>query len=144
MVTHAFKAARVRNLHCKALKWPLSRIEVRGIDPPPDDYSFPHHEDYLGSVEVGRPKTGAGRMAWEEGEKRACREWEGDLYGVRADEKGNLGLGAKRKRRGWGGERGVDILWEGEGEGVRGLVAWKGGESGKEVFPEGLPWEEEG
>lgn len=86
------------------------------------------------------------RMIWEEGERRACAEWEKDLYGVGENEDGK-GLGAKRRKRGWVGDdsnKGV-VVWEGEGEGdgVRGLLEWRGGKDGKEVFPGRLPWEGE-
>lgn len=77
---------------------------------------------------------------WEEGEDGACREWERDLYGL--DEEG---LGAKRKRRGWMGD-GVIELWNGDEDdenGVRAFMRWKGGGSGREVFPGRLPWEED-
>lgn len=77
------------------------------------------------------------RMVWEEGERRACREWEVDLYGV-----GENGLGAKRRGRGWVGDC-EGVVWGGEGEAVRGLLEWKGGQNGREVFPGRLPWEKE-
>lgn len=80
----------------------------------------------------------AKRVMWEEGERRACREWGWDLYGVDED-----GLGKKRRMRGWVGEGEGVVVWEGEGEGVRELMGWKGGESGREVFPGRVPWEEE-
>ena len=79
----------------------------------------------------------------ERGEGRAKEEWEGDLYGV-----GGEGLGGKRRRRGWreGIEGGlvdeiVRVLGEGGvGEEVRGLVGWRGGETGREIYGGKVPW----
>ena len=74
----------------------------------------------------------------EEGERRmGWGVWEGDLYG-----RGPV-LGGKRRGRGW-------VEGEGEGyvdvgvsdEGVRGLLEWRGGETGVEVFGARLPWDE--
>lgn len=63
----------------------------------------------------------------------AMREWEGDRYGV------GEGLGGKRRRRGWEwGNEGV--LGEGVERGVRGLVEWRGGETGREIYAGELPW----
>lgn len=63
----------------------------------------------------------------------AMREWREDRYGV-----GEV-LGGKRRKRGWKGGEGV-VIGEGVGEGVRGLVEWRGGETGREVYPGELPW----
>lgn len=34
IITHAFKKDRFLDLHAKAIRWPLNRIRVFGIDPP--------------------------------------------------------------------------------------------------------------
>lgn len=115
----------------------MGKIEVRGVDPPDSD---PPDAPAQGVKGTG---TGSGvtkRMAWEEGERRARGEWEKDLYSVNENKNG---LGAKRRKRGWVGDNKEVVVWEGEGEAVRGLLEWKGGEDGSEVFPSTLPWEEE-
>lgn len=86
-------------------------------------------------------------------EENGARWWRADLYGL-----GEV-LGGKRVRRGWdggamvkrwieglvgrgelvgGGEKGGtgEEYWEG----VRGLLEWRGGESGVEIYPGSLPW----
>lgn len=110
------------------------RVRFVGIDPPEDVTS-------RGNLEEGERERGWG--AWVE-----------DLYGVGAV------LAGKRERRGWREER-VEMLrkfmgedtdvvtrlkrFEGEGgDMVMGLVEWKGGMDGREVFPGRLPWEETG
>jgi hypothetical protein len=132
VITHAFKAGRVLDLHCKALKWPRARIQVRGIDPPD---SFPGPPDGDSDAVKGQQR----RKVWEEGENQACSDWERDLYGVNEE-----GLCAKRRKRGWVGDGAVEV-WDGEedGNGVRALIRWRGGEDGKQVFPGRLPWEED-
>lgn len=104
----------------------MGKIDVRGLDPP----DAPIHH--------GKGPEKSSRMVWEDGERRACKEWEADLYGV-----GERGLGRKRRGRGWGMGGGEGLVWEGEGECVRALMAWKGGDDGREVFPGSLPWEED-
>ncbi len=124
------------DLHYKALKWPRARIQVRGIDPPD---SFPGAlEGPDGGLDAGKGQQRR-RKVWEEGEKQACSDWERDLYGVNED-----GFGAKRRKRGWMGDGDIEI-WDGEedGNGVRALIRWRGGENGNQVFPGRLPWEED-
>jgi hypothetical protein len=116
IVTHAFKTHRFVSLPGPAVKFPMGRLRVLGINP---------------------PFTAREMEETEKGEReRGVVEWERDLYGV-----GEV-LGGKRNARGWRGEE--DLGWmEGIEDGVKALLKWKGGESGKEVFPGRLPWEEE-
>lgn len=75
----------------------------------------------------------AGLEDVEGGVVGAMREWREDRYGVREV------LGAKRKKRGSKvGNEGV--LEEGWEEGVRELVEWRGGETGRAIYPGELPW----
>lgn len=81
-------------------------------------------------------------MELEEGERRrGFGAWEEDLYGV-----GEF-LGGKRWARGWREEVGVrGVLGGVEGEerdGVRGLLEWRGGGDGREIFGGWVPWLEE-
>lgn len=69
---------------------------------------------------------------WEE--LRGYGVWKGDLYGV-----GEV-LGGKRAQRGWQ-ERMEEVVGEGCDEGVRGLLEWRGGGSGVEVYDGALPWD---
>lgn len=111
----------------------MNKIDVRGVNPPDSDPS-----------ESSKNPTGlTKREIWEEGERKACAEWERDLYGVFEDEN-KKGLGAKRRKRGWTEESNEKVVvWEGEGKEVRGFLEWRGGRDGREVFPGRLPWEEE-
>lgn len=80
-------------------------------------------------------------------EENGAGPWKRDSYGA-----GEM-LGGKRMRRGWDGGVGVngwvDGLVMGAGmenrerdwEGVRGLLEWRGGESGVEIYPGSLPWD---
>ena len=138
----------MRHLHCAALKWPVDKIDVRGVDPPDSDPDplDTHVQGVEGAQGTGTG-TGTGmksemtnRMLWEDGERRACQEWEKDSYGVNLNKNG---LGAKRRKRGWVEDNKGVVVWKGEGEVVRELLEWKGGEDGREVFPWRLPWEEE-
>ncbi len=101
------------NLHIPALKYPIDRVRYIGIDPPE---SVTSQE----SLRKGEEEKGYG-------------VWKGDWYGV-----GDV-LGRKRRERGW-----VEgVLEGGMGEGVRGLLGWRGGGSGVEVFGGRVPWDEE-
>ena len=74
----------------------------------------------------------------DEGEReRGYGIWKGDLYGV-----GEV-LVAKRRGRGWV-EGTLGVMGEGSEEVVRGLLRWRGGESGVQVYGGVLPWEEGG
>ena len=70
----------------------------------------------------------------EQGEReKGYGVWEGDLYGV-----GSV-LEEKRVKRGW--DDGVlRVLGRGKEEGVKGLLKWKGGADGNEVYEDELPW----
>lgn len=83
---------------------------------------------------IDPPEHVTPRWALDEGETlRGYGVWKGDLYGV-----GEV-LGGKRMQRGWRvGMEGV--VGERCEEGVRGLLVWRGGESGSEVYGGSLPW----
>lgn len=88
---------------------------------------------YIG---IDPPEEVTARRVLEKGEAReGWGRWVGDLYGVGDGE----GLGGKRVRRGWGGVYSGVVVG---GEGVRGLLEWEGGGTGREVFGGGLPWVE--
>lgn len=76
-----------------------------------------------------------GKESLEKGEReRGYGVWKGDLYGV-----GDL-LGGKRAQRGW--EEGcLEEMGRGVEEVVRGLLVWRGGDGGTEIFGGKLPWE---
>jgi len=112
IVSHAFKRRRFLELHVPAIQWGVGRVSFVGVDPP----------------EEVTP-----RRVLEEGEAReGWGRWVEDLYGVGDGE----GLGGKRVRRGWGGRYSGVVV----GEGVRGLLEWGWGGTGREVFMGGLPW----
>lgn len=114
LISHAFKRARFLDLHCRAIRWPLSKITYIGIDPPED--VTPRKE-----LEIGERERGYG-------------VWEGDLYGV-----GSV-LGGKREKRGWEG-CGSEVVGKGKEGSVNGLLKWRGGADGKEVYQGILPWD---
>ncbi|MCJ1326470.1 hypothetical protein MMC10_003134 [Thelotrema lepadinum] len=113
IISHAFKRQRNLDLHCRTLRWPLSRVSYVGIDPPLED--------------EGR------RLETERGEARAREEWAADWWGW------GLTLGAKRLRRGWNWER--EALSDVEEWKCR-LISWEGGEAVNEPYPKRLPWDE--
>lgn len=114
LISHAFKRARFLELHCRAVRWPLSQITYIGIDPPEDvtPISF---------LEQGERERGYG-------------VWKGDLYGV-----GSV-LGGKKEKRGWE-DGALDVAGNGKEESVAGLLQWRGGPDGKEVYKGRLPWD---
>ena len=65
----------------------------------------------------------------------ALDHFERDPYAARPP------LADKRAARGWTDGR-LEAVAEGQDGVVRRLLRWRGGESGREVFPEKLPWEE--
>jgi len=117
LVTHEFKRRRFLECHFPAVGWAPSRVDVVGINPPPEVTS-PE------SLVAGEERSGIGL-------------WRGDRYGVGAE------LAAKRKKRGWtaGMEEGVFVN-VGLEPVVERLVRWDGGASRNELFPEmeQLPW----
>lgn len=88
---------------------------------------------YLG---IDPPEHVSCRRELLEGEeRRGWGVWRGDLYGC-----GSV-LAGKRRMRGWGGKEEEGVIGRGCGEGVGGLLKWKGGESGVEVYGGSLPWD---
>lgn len=113
VITHAFKERRFLELHAAAIKWPRSRLRVQGINPP---FTLEELEDT------------------QKGEhERAYKMFADDSYGVLSP------LADKRKARNWDPKAAEYLAVEDE---VARLLAWTGGESGGEVFPGRLPWEE--
>ena len=72
-----------------------------------------------------------GRRAADLGNAKALKEWGEDLYGV------GESLAEKRRKRGWNGRSKIEVA-----HGLDGLMAWGGGESGREIFGGPLPWNE--
>ena len=75
-----------------------------------------------------------------EGERvRGYGAWNEDLYGV-----GEV-LWGKRVGRGWRAEEVGGILEKFEGEEremIKGLLEWRGGEDGNELYSGRLPWDQ--
>ncbi len=114
LISHAFKRARFLELHCRAIRWPLSKLTYVGIDPPEDVTA---------------------RTVLEQGEReKGYGVWEGDLYGV-----GSV-LGGKREKRGWD-DGALEGVGKGKDESIDSLLKWRGGVSGKEVYEGRLPWD---
>jgi hypothetical protein len=67
--------------------------------------------------------------------RNALDHFERDPYAARAP------LADKRAARGWNDAR-LEAVAEGQDGAVRRLLWWRGGESGREIFSETLPWEE--
>ena len=95
------------------MRWPREKLAFVGIDP---------------------PESVTPRSELEQGEReRGWGLWREDFYGVAG------ALGGKRVARGWGLEG-----YQGEvDEVVRGLLEWRGGESGVEIYGGALPWDGE-
>lgn len=115
VVTHAFKERRFLELHGPAIKWPAYRIRVQGINPP---FTL----DDLQQTQAGERKNG-------------YVPFEHDPYGV------NEPLSGKRERRHWTPGSVEMLAFEGLEPQVERLLRWKGGSTGRDVFPEQLPWE---
>lgn len=114
LISHAFKRARFLQLHCRAIRWPLTKFAYIGIDPPED-------------------VTPRSVLEQEEKEK-GYGVWEGDLYGA-----GSV-IGGVRERRGW--ECGaLEVVGKSKDHSVEGLLKWRGGADGKEVYEGRLPWD---
>ncbi|KAF1911067.1 hypothetical protein BDU57DRAFT_524760 [Ampelomyces quisqualis] len=95
LITHAFKARRVLQLHAAAIKWPKNRILVQGIDP------------IMSSQEL--------QSAIDGEETSGYTPWEADPLGSGQE------LSHKRKQRGWDGSV-VDALTHGLEACVKELV----------------------
>ncbi|KAH7396810.1 hypothetical protein DE146DRAFT_51643 [Phaeosphaeria sp. MPI-PUGE-AT-0046c] len=95
IISHAFKARRILELHAPALRWPEKRIQVQGIDP------------VMSMQELDATLEGEERFGYA--------LWEGDALG-----KGEK-LSRKRRERGWDGAV-VEKLVEGLEAGVREVV----------------------
>lgn len=112
VITHAFKAPRFLDLHAPAIKWPADRIRVQGMNPP-----FTAAE--LAETEAGERERGYALFV-------------NDPYGVMSP------LADKRQQRRWEEELALKSIGIGEGvleAEVESLLRWKGGQSGREIFP---------
>lgn len=111
----------------------------------------------------GEEENGAGlwrRDAYGTGEvlgaKRARRGWDGGVEVKRwvdglvggglvggEIEKGLVGRGGTEKGQvgGDGIEKEKSGRWEKDWQGIRELLEWRGGESGREIYPGSLPWD---
>lgn len=116
VITHAFKEDRFLTLHAPAIKWPVHRMRVQGINPP---FTL----DELGETEDGEMERGYGRF-------------EKDLYGVREM------LDGKRRARNWDPNIAEAVYGSLEPE-VTELLNWDGGGTGRDIFPGKLPWEQD-
>lgn len=116
VVTHGFKERRFLELHAPAIKWPGPRIRVQGVNPP-----FTRGE--LESAHEGE-------------QQNASRLFKQDPYGVHAP------LSEKRTKRRWNEQSIKSVVFPGLETVVERLLEWKGGDSGNEIFPERLPWED--
>ncbi|KAI9699719.1 MAG: hypothetical protein M1836_002753 [Candelina mexicana] len=116
LITHLFKRRRFLELHAPAIRWPVDKIQVLGIDPP-------ERVSCAEGLRRGEERDGYG-------------VWKGDLYGC------GRRLRGKRVGRGWREEEEEELEVMGEGceEGVKELLRWEGGESGVQLFPGDLPW----
>lgn len=115
IISHEFKRERFLKLHCRAIRWPVERVTYIGINPP---------EEVTPAKQLIAGETLRGRGAWEQ-----------DLYGT------GISLGQKREKRGWGGDQQERIIMKGLEDDIRGLIRWKGGENGSEVYTGNLPWD---
>ena len=85
--------------------------------------------DRLTFVGVEIDKDTEGQAQIERGEKRAIELWKDDPYGM-----GKI-LKGKRRDRGW-----ISEVVYSEVEDIQKLLVWEGGEGGKEIYPDQLPW----
>ena len=119
VITHSFKQERFLKCHCEALRWPKDKIKVQGINPP---FSTKELQEVT------------------ELEARCARQFDEDPYGIREP------LAGKRKQRRWNDDALTAVLGGIPDETVRvqlkRLLEWTGGDSGKEIFPHSLPWEQ--
>lgn len=116
LISHAFKHRRFLNLHLPAIRFPAEKLIYIGIDPP--ENVSPKKE-----LEAGEEKRGYG-------------VWKGDLYGVREV------LREKREKRGWSKAEEETVLSSVSEKGPRGLLVWKGGLEGVEIYGGELPWDQ--
>ncbi|MCJ1244552.1 hypothetical protein MMC30_001750 [Trapelia coarctata] len=120
IISFAFKERRFLDLHCRALRYPLSCVTYIGIDPPTEGEEMQQKREMM-----------------LKGEKKAREVWGGDLYGT--------GEVAAIKRGGRGG-MGWPYVWppleEREKGWVEAFLGWGGGETGREIYAGWLPWAE--
>lgn len=130
VVSHAFKRARVLDLHVKAARWPRAKVEFVGIDP-----------GYM--VEGSGEWDGERMESVLRGEReRGYGAWEGDVVGM-----GEVLRGKRRERNVWG----VRQVWfeseeERERSGVRSRVVVDkevGGVWEEVLLDMRQPWEDE-
>ena len=125
VITHAFKEKRFLECHAKALRWPLDRIRVLGINPP-------FAEEELAQV--------------ERFEARTRDDFLKDPYGC------GTKLASKRLERGWDPDYDVQDLVEGIPPNVPQaaetkamlyrLLDWEGDRTTSTIsFPFPLPWD---
>ena len=125
IVTHAFKTVRFMQIHLPALHWSPATTLFKGIDP---------------------PENVTPRKVLEEGEtKNGLQLWGADPYGM-----GEV-LSMKREGRGWS-ENALKEVYETylgvpnnkeKYQMIKWLMRWKGGLTGRQVFPGRLPWNEQ-
>lgn len=117
VITHAFKQDRFLQCHADALRWPRGKIRVQGINPPFTDEEL---RDVMRS------------------EAKCKKQFEQDPYGASEP------LAGKRQQRRWDGKAMEGVLGSVLDEDVKAqlkkLLEWKGGSSGKEIYPHILPW----
>lgn len=102
-------------MHLPAVRFPAEKVIYVGIDPP--ENVSPKKELQAGE------------------EKRGYRVWKRDLYGVQKV------LREKREKRGWSKAEEETVLSGVGEEGPRGLLVWKGGQEGGEIYGGELPWD---
>jgi hypothetical protein len=118
VITHAFKERRFLELHGPAIKWPAQRIRVQGLNTP---FTWAELKD-----------------VWQSEEKRGYDVFVEDPYGVRPP------LSEKRISRHWKAAAIEELSFPELEPEVKKLLEWEGGESGREIFLEKLPWELDG
>ncbi len=126
VVSHEFKRRRFLDLHVRAGRWPMERVEFLGIDPVYMIRSSTKWDERR-AEEVCRGERERGYGAWRE-----------DLWGRGRELRG------KRMRRNFGGV--PQVLFEDHKERVRSrvktsVVSWKDGIEEEVLRDEMQPWE---
>lgn len=118
VITHAFKQRRFLDLHAPAIRWPTDRIRVQGLNPP------------VNAKELDEVTHGE--------RERAFNMFVEDPYGVHGP------LAEKRKARRWDPSTAAKMADALVGEhALKRLLLWQGGDDGKQIFPDHLPWEDQ-